>query len=878
MPHPNLYSKTKNRLRTSVLLFSCFALPCAILLLVYFVYGIVPFGDKSLLIMDMSGQYSEFFCGLKNIGAQNGGILFSWSKVFGSNYAGVFAYYLSSPLSFLTLFFPNEKIPVGIFLLTILKIGLCGLSFGILLNIVQKKAQVCVDRLVKNRIWIAVFSVFYALMSYNIVYSMCLMWLDAVIWLPIVIIGIEKITDGEKPWLLCISYTVLFISTYYISYMVGVFSCIYLIFALLRKNLRGSRTVLTACAKFIGSAAAAACAGAWLLLPALYSLFEGKIGAGSAGSATGYNYAPAQVLKKFFLGTYDSITNSGTPFFYCGIIIFAFYFAYYFTKSISREDKILTAAITFFLGISTYVVQLDLAWHVFQRPNWFPYRYSFLLTFFILFTAARAFLRFREIPYAVHIVFFLLAAGFYMYVRNLPDAGVGKEQFRCSVFFLIVNMCLVFLAVGFCRARPHRIGTGVVLLLLLCAAAGETFVNARFLTEGLDKAHRYESYEKYREYKELTQALTEAAARQSEGEFYRIGADFQRNFNEAVGLGYAGLSHYSSSYNKNINTFLSKMGFAQIYFWSSYAGSTTVTDSLFSIKYVMSDPAISRMDDKNKIISWCNVPYAQYTAAAQKDTAVLYENPYVLPPCFAVSARLKEFDWQENGAESQNFLLNCMLGGNTSYFVKMSGDTGGAVSLVREGTFVEYSLTAPETGPLYAYFPMNGNGVSKMTVNGAAEIKLYTGETDCLQFLGSYEAGEQVRVRIYGSSLKTDGNAFYQLHLQRFAEAVNVLRDGALQISEWSSGYLNGTVDAQEAGAVFTSLVYDPAWKVSVDGAVVQTWALGDGLLCFDIPAGMHEIEIEYRVPGFAVGMTLTAITITAAAAFFAVRFFRKKR
>lgn len=100
MPHPNLYSKTKNRLRTSVLLFSCFALPCAILLLVYFVYGIVPFGDKSLLIMDMSGQYSEFFCGLKNIGAQNGGILFSWSKVFGSNYAGVFAYYLSSPLSF----------------------------------------------------------------------------------------------------------------------------------------------------------------------------------------------------------------------------------------------------------------------------------------------------------------------------------------------------------------------------------------------------------------------------------------------------------------------------------------------------------------------------------------------------------------------------------------------------------------------------------------------------------------------------------------------------------------------------------------------------------------------------------------------------------
>lgn len=111
MRHIKLKSETSNRLRTSALLLACFAVPCAILLLVYWGYGIAPFGEKSLLIMDMSAQYSEFFCGLKNIGAQNGGVLFSWSKVFGSNYAGVFAYYLASPLSFLTLLCPNEAMP-----------------------------------------------------------------------------------------------------------------------------------------------------------------------------------------------------------------------------------------------------------------------------------------------------------------------------------------------------------------------------------------------------------------------------------------------------------------------------------------------------------------------------------------------------------------------------------------------------------------------------------------------------------------------------------------------------------------------------------------------------------------------------------------------
>ena len=106
-------SKFKNimnsqRTKTGLLLAACFVLPCVILLAVFVSYGFAPFGDKSLMIMDMSGQYSEFFCGLKNISAENGGILFSWSKALGGNYAGVFAYYVASPLSFITLFFPNE--------------------------------------------------------------------------------------------------------------------------------------------------------------------------------------------------------------------------------------------------------------------------------------------------------------------------------------------------------------------------------------------------------------------------------------------------------------------------------------------------------------------------------------------------------------------------------------------------------------------------------------------------------------------------------------------------------------------------------------------------------------------------------------------------
>lgn len=102
--------------------------------------------------------------------------------------------------------------------------------------------------------------------------------------------------------------------------MVGLFSCIYFLFALIRKKGNGLRGVLAACGKFFGSAAAAACAGAWLLLPTLYSLFEGKIGSASSSAGSANLYEFSDVLKKFFLGTYDSITNSGAPFFFVGLL------------------------------------------------------------------------------------------------------------------------------------------------------------------------------------------------------------------------------------------------------------------------------------------------------------------------------------------------------------------------------------------------------------------------------------------------------------------------------------------------------------------------------------------------------------------------------
>lgn len=169
-----------------------FLIPVLVMLLVLKSRGFYPFGDKTMFIMDMRDQYLEFFASLRNIIHGDDSIFFSWSRSMGGNYLGLFAYYVASPLSFITIFFPLKKLTLAIVLLTVLKIGLAGLSFSVFGNYVWKR-----ENKSDQKTWIVLpFAVSYALISYSMVYSMCLMWLDGVILLPAILVGVEKLLDG----------------------------------------------------------------------------------------------------------------------------------------------------------------------------------------------------------------------------------------------------------------------------------------------------------------------------------------------------------------------------------------------------------------------------------------------------------------------------------------------------------------------------------------------------------------------------------------------------------------------------------------------------------------------------------------------------------
>lgn len=872
---------------TALLLTACFVIPAAVMLVTYAFYGMAPFGENSVLIMDMSNQYCEFYCGLKHIGSM-GDLFFNWSKALGGNYIGVFAYYLSSPLSVFTLLWPNTEMPICLMYLTCLKIGLCGFTFGIFLN---KRHQRKGCKL--SRVYIALFATCYAMMSYNIVYSLSLMWIDAVLWLPLIMLGIENLVHEGRWGLLVFSFAGIFISTYYISYMAGIFSCMYLLFALAEKKGITKKFVGKTILKFVGSAAAAGGIGAWLLVPTFFSLLQGKIGGSNYTNPDVTYYKLTDLIKKMVIGTYDGITIRVTPFLYCGIIVFIFFFAFFFLRSIRRNVKIVAASIIIFLILSTYFVRVDWAWHIFQLPNWFPYRYSFTISFMMILAAAEAFTHFKEIKYTHYCIFTVLAISVYLVFYLEPHLGITKQQIRFSMIFLLFSVVFLvllrYLPIRM-RLRRQRIETyairGAIWFLIFSLTFCELCVHANFLLHGLDSVHDFESYESYHQYKKRMEELVRVAEEDDENTggdgFYRVGQGFQRNFNEGIGMGYQSISHFSSAYNRHINMFLRQLGFAQAYLWSSYAGSTVVTDALFSVKYVMTDKDIQQNDPERKVITWNPMPMTQYESVRKYDSTILYRNPYSLKPLYAASNRIQDFEWGANPLESQNNLLNALIGEEKEYFTKLTKRQEYTESKATEKT--TYIITMPSNGPLYAYLPRGSEGESPtgtpMIVNGTYRVNLYSSEMDCTMFLGNYNKGDVVTVEIVADAdhLKTSHNKFYVMNMPEFEAAIEKLREGEIKLTDWGPEYIRGGITAKANQVIFTGITYDEGWSVYIDGKKTEGLCFQDGLLYFNIPPGEHEIELKYAAQGEKLGIAASGVSCVAVIGYAVVSGARRRK
>jgi len=265
-----------------------FFLSFFLMLAIYAVSRIYPFGSKTLLTMDMSGQYVNYLAYFRNILLGKANLFYNFSMNLGSNCYGLFAYYLSSPLNILLCLFKESHITEAILLLNLIKIALCSMTMSIFLSKTTK---------LKNRS-VLLFSMMYALMSYNIVYSQNIMWLDGCIYLPLVILGIENILSKKRYWLYVISLFLCIFSNFYVGYMVGLFSVIYAIIRFFQIYKLGAfREYRDVIKTYVKATVITLLLATIILLPVFLNLLASKSDIDSSGFLFELYYSPLDLFS-----------------------------------------------------------------------------------------------------------------------------------------------------------------------------------------------------------------------------------------------------------------------------------------------------------------------------------------------------------------------------------------------------------------------------------------------------------------------------------------------------------------------------------------------------------------------------------------------------
>lgn len=855
-----------------------FALPFFILLIAYFSMGLYPFGERSPLSYDLNAQYSHFFVGLKNIFSDGGSLIYSWSRSLGGEFLGMIAYYLLSPFTILILLLPTACIETSIILVILLKTGSIGCTaFAYLRRSQGLKKETSL-----------IFAISYALCSYCVVYGSNLMWLDELMILPLLTHGIERLIDTKKYGIYVFSLTYALICNYYIGYMLCIFTALYF-FAYLfgqsadRKIKSGetdafkprriSAAFLRICIFSLISIAVAA----FVLLPAYRSLTFGKTDFSVPDFTPKQTADFLEIVRKMFFGSYDTVNYDGLPFIYSGMLSLIFAAMYFVNKSFGIREKIANALILTVLFASTSITTLDLVWHGFQFPNCLNYRYSFIISFMICVIAAKCYDKRGNSPKLHTITACVLIVSTVICIQ----AQHYESENDLSYIWVSIVITAVYLIVLCAPNKPSFSKcTSVLISVLVCA---------EMLSASALSLKAYRADVKYVAHGTLQNYIAKYSGTvddiyESDSDFYRIEKLGSKRVNDPFSLGFRGISGSTSTLNSAVIALLNDLGYGADSNFVNYLSPSPVTDSILSIKYLISDK------------SFQSGGYELVTdpSQASENDALVYSNTNWLPVAFPANGAVKNGDIKECDTpfEAINILASSLCGTTlrpynalklkvVQYGGTVAVNAAGHIGYIpanddpREYYFVEFTAKATKGRPLYACFPTEYTSKATLYVNGEKITDVDSEDGKVIHLLGEYEGEVKIRLQwTEGDFWVKDGiNFVYELNDSAVSEMYSTLSASNTVIEHQSDTKLTGTFTRTASNSVlFTSIPYDSDWSVYIDGKKVKTEKILDTLLSVDLDAegievGEHTLTLKYSSSSFKLGACISLIGVTSLAA-----------
>lgn len=799
-----------------------FMLPILLYFIILFLKHIYPFGNLANIAYDENIQYEQFFNFYYNVLHGNASIDYSFYKSLGGSLVALWGYYLASPVNLILLFFNSMNVLNFVFLITLIKIGLCGLTFSIFIKHRFKNLK---------DMHVIMLSIAYSFTQYVVGQMVNIMWLDGVFMLPLILYFIEVYLEQNKKIGLYITFICTIVFNWYTGYMNCLFAFLYFIYRLICIEYEKNKhiTIFNIIKKIIrfGIIELLAVLGsAIIFLPVVIAQLGSRVGDQNNIFEFATNGSFLNIFRGFMIGSENPSTLITL---FCSIFCFILIIYYVFCKKINLFEKRATLIFTFIMVFSLFFKPLENMWVGFAKEASFQYRFLYLCILTLL----------------------MLSAHILSCDDNL-DKKLIKKIILGSIFaFLIFDVISPF--------NPKRLFVQIIILLLyyfiICvmkqSSKTKYLIFGLFLIEIIINAYLVvgNSYtvdkDYYLNYTENEKNMINQIKSVDDG-FYRIETNVDRDTkrnsfisNESLAHSYSTIEQYTSSYDKITGQFLANLGYSRNEFPTFYHEPILPADSLLGVKYLLTDTEYDGFTLKENFKSYNNKK--------------VYENQHALPMIINTDSDILNVKSNGNPFEYINKIYSGILGRNVELFTpcdvlnkRIDSQNYNYKTSIGNGRNIIYFRF--KTAPLETSFIRDDNSEEFYSVGWLNHNILV---------LGNDSVEHNLKVKdVNKSSYELQ---FYSLDLDLFNSVIDEIKHNSIKIEDISNNHIKFTAEGDN---VLLTVPYDNAWKISANDENVKPLKGAAGLLVIPLFEGVNNIDMTYTVKGKNIGLICTISSI----------------
>ena len=863
-----------------------FLFPALTVLAAFAVTGCYPFGDRTILTVDLYHQYCPFLVAFRDKVLSGDSLIYSWNDGLGQEYYAAFANYAASPLNIFSLFFTAKTMPIFIEFVTCFRAGLASLFMLLFLSSNDNRR---IDNIT------VVFSSSYALCGWFISFFWNIMWCDAVVLLPLIALGLKRLLLDRKVGLYIITLAIAIVSNYYAGY----FLCLFMVFFAPAYYLclfsgekpKGDpgrlcfKTFIGAAFRFACSSILAAGTSAALTVPTYLILKN----CSATGDKLKVDYGLQNDLFDFFgrlMVAANPNIRDGMANVYSGIVIvllLPLFFLLPKRTGIKLKHKIVFGVLLAVMYLSLTNRTLNFIWHGMHFPNQIPYRESFIMSFLLVFIGFLTIRRIRSLGVKYVTGAVLSSAAFLILYEKFGSGNEGYLQIGVTLLFLIIQGAALH-TVSNINVKKSEFFLETLLTVTMMI---EMFA-ASLITIGLVCKHEgFTSYAPYgRNHKDVYAYVEQAEGSEGHMNFERSEL-FPNNVCDLQSLyNVKGLSIFSSTARESFVKYMRNYGFHNNNINGlRNAGLTRVTATLLNVRNLVevdktqAVPDLFEQEYKGKVISsWANKD--ALSVGFMTDPAVIDYAP--------------DYDNNLNVFAKTNDLVRSM-GADDVYkpVTLIAGETSGLMTVDRESSAMAFTTSSNVQNNEYSfnvtikdadigsdiYMYANSKKGGNVTIKCGDKTRKFEIRSFQIITCGVFD-GTPIEVYVKYSESPSSNITLYGYQLDRagYDRMLEKFSDEQLIVTDYDTTSMSGHIDVKEDGLLFLSIPYAEGWSAVVDGENAEITPIQDALMGIRLSAGSHDISLKYTPAGFKAGLIISIASVALIAIIISVSFILSRK